>query len=354
MMTRNALLALTLATLGCTAGMQDDLMRDVIVERMNQASDFAGGPGLEVLICGSAGPIPSPGRASNCVAVAAGGKIYIVDVGAGSAASLGRLLVPIPKVAGVLLTHFHSDHITELGELNLQSWAQGRSGPLPVYGPAGVTKVVDGFNTAYEQSRGYRVAHHGADFLDPDVGLLAARPFATPADTQGSSTVVLRDGGLTIRAFSVAHAPVSPAVGYRFDYEGRSVFITGDTAKSPNVVAAAENVDVLIHDAMAHHMVHSMEQIAGEMGRERQQHIAHDIPDYHASVVEAAEVANEAHAKLLVLYHLVPPPQNFVTESVFLRGLDEVRDSDVIVSSDGLLIDLPPRSTEIRESMLGG
>lgn len=350
---RTVLVSVCLTALGCSASMQDDLVRDVVIERARSVSDFGDAPGLQVLICGSAGPVAAPGRASNCVAVAAGGKIYVVDVGAGSAASLGRLRVRMPKVAGVLLTHFHSDHITELGELNLQSWAQGRSAPLPVYGPTGVTKVVDGFNLAYEQSRGYRVAHHGADFLEPGVGRLAARPFAIPAETPGASTIVFEDGGLTVRAFSVSHAPVSPAVGYRFDYEGRSVFITGDTAKSKNVIDAAKDTDVLVHDAMAHHIIHTMEQVSGELGLTRQQHIAHDIPDYHASVVEAAEVANEANARLLVLYHLVPPPVNFLTESVFLRGVDDVRDHDVILSSDGLLIDLPPRSTEIRESMLG-
>lgn len=342
------LLLLLWVTAACTPAMQDDMMRDIAKERVSTTPAFLDEPGLQVLICGSAGPINAPGRASACAAVIAGRKIWIVDVGAGSAANFAQWGIPMSDLGGILLTHFHSDHITELGEYNLQSWAAGRDTPLAVYGPEGVADVVDGFNQAYEQSRSYRTAHHGADFLDPAVGLLAAKPFAVPSGpTPGEMTTVFERDGLVVRAFSVAHQPVSPAVGYRFDYEGRSVVVTGDTSKSAAVVAAAKGVDVLVHDAMAHHVIAIAEEVAEEQGRARNARIAHDIPEYHASAVQAAEVANEADAKLLVLYHLVPPPTNFIVERVFLRGVDDVRDEGIVVSHDGLLVELPPRSEEI-------
>lgn len=343
-----------LSSAACTASFQDGIVRDVVEEQVATPSAVdLDQPGLQALVCGSGGPLPAPERAAACIAVVAGGRIYVVDVGAGSSENLGRWRLPMDRLAGVLLSHFHSDHITELGEYNLQSWAAGRATPLPVYGPQGVEKVVDGFNLAYEQSRGYRTAHHGADFLDPDVGLLAPHPFPIGPDAKpGTEVVVLEHDGLVIRAFSVAHEPVAPAVGYRFDYRGRSVVITGDTSASPAVAHAAKKADVLFHDAMAHHLIAVANEAAREGGRERNERITADIPEYHASAVEAAEIANQADVKLLVLYHLVPPPPSYLVETVFLRGVDDVRERGVILASDGLLLQLPPDSGAIDQSMV--
>ena len=308
-------------------------------------------PGMQVLVCGSSGPLPDRDRASACIAVLAAGKIYVVDVGSGSEENLGIWQLPMDKLAGVLLTHFHSDHITELGEFNLASWVGGRTKPLAVYGPEGVQKVVAGFNQAYELSRSYRTAHHGADLLDPKVGLLEAHPFAiSAASPAGTSVTVLDEDGLKVRAFAVDHEPVFPAIAYRFEYKGRSVVISGDTNASPAITTAAKNADVLFHDAMAKHLIAAGHDVAIERGRERPAHFMEDIPTYHASVVDTARVANEANAKLLVPYHLVPAPAPGLMEGFFLRGVDDVRPEGVELARDGMLIDLPPNSSTIEIS----
>lgn len=121
---RKPLLLLWLAT-ACTPAMQDDMMRDIAAERVSTTPAFLDEPGLQVLICGAAGPIGAPGRASACAAVIAGGKIWIVDVGAGSAANFAPWGIPMSDLGGILLTHLHSDHITELGEC----YRGGISGP---------------------------------------------------------------------------------------------------------------------------------------------------------------------------------------------------------------------------------
>src|SRR5204862_6533296 len=111
---------------------------------------------------------------------------------------------------GVLLTHFHSDHIDGLGELVLQRWAGGaRKEPLPVYGPPGVDRVVGGVNETYALDSGYRVAHHGADIVPPSGTGGVARPFAMPKP--GEEVVVLEEDGLRVSAFAVDHAPVHAA-----------------------------------------------------------------------------------------------------------------------------------------------
>ncbi|MGD8418584.1 MAG: MBL fold metallo-hydrolase, partial [Pseudomonadales bacterium] len=96
--------------------------------------------GLRVFMCGTSSPLPSPDRAQACVAVSAGDRMFVVDAGAGSAANLAT--EPLEQLQAVLLTHFHSDHISALGDINLNSWVAGRPQPLVVMGPEGVKRIV--------------------------------------------------------------------------------------------------------------------------------------------------------------------------------------------------------------------
>ncbi len=307
--------------------------------------------GLHVVLCGAGSPLPDVERSGPCVAVIAGGKLYVVDSGAGSSRVLARARLPQGEIERVLLTHFHSDHIDGLGELMLQRWAGGgRSEPVPVHGPTGVERVVAGFNQAYGQDFVYRVAHHGEDTVPPSGAGGDARPFSVPAD--GGVTQVFRDGDLEVSAFAVDHAPVSPAVGYRFDYKGRSVLISGDTAKSSNLQAAADGVDLLVHEALSPELVAVMTRAAQTAGIKRIEKITVDIVDYHASPIEAAEIARDAAVDHLLFYHIVPPLPLAPLEQVFLEGVDEVYPGPVTLGRDGTMIRLPSGSTEIEVSEL--
>ena len=116
---------------------------------------------LHAVLCGTGSPLPDPNRAAACVAVMAGGQFYLIDVGPGSWEHVQLWGLPRAHLSGILLTHFHSDHIGDLGELNLQAWAGGRREPMKVYGGPGVDRVVEGFNAAYQLDQGYRTTHHG-------------------------------------------------------------------------------------------------------------------------------------------------------------------------------------------------
>lgn len=292
--------------------------------------------GLRVFFCGTSSPLPAPDRTQACVAVSAGDRLFLVDAGAGSArtAALGR--VPLQHLQAILLTHFHSDHIAALYDFDLNSWVAGRPAPLTVIGPEGVQQVVDGFNLAYAQDRAYRVAHHGAELLPPALGVLEAR---TVADGN-----VLDEDGLTIRMFAVDHSPVMPAVGYRFDYRGRSVVVSGDTVITDTLVEAARGADLLIQDGISLPIVTAMEVAATEAGNTRMAKIFHDIQDYHAPVSGLADLIDATGVRQLVVYHLVPPPQNLLMERIFRRDLPE----NAVLAEDGMIIDLPAGSTEIR------
>src|SRR5262245_17951034 len=175
-------------------------------------------PDLHVVLCGTGSPLADAERAGACTAVIAGGRIYLVDVGPGSWERVDLSNLPTDAVDTILLTHFHSDHIGDLGEAVTQSWIAGRAAPLDVYGPPGVARVVDGFQQAYAQDAAYRVTHHGANMLPP-AGATAVAHEVAVADGAQDAVVLDRDG-LRITMFPVEHRPVVPAVGYRFDYHG--------------------------------------------------------------------------------------------------------------------------------------
>lgn len=333
-------------------GFQDEVTRRIIETRLAEQQHALLEPdALRALICGSSSPMPHPSREKTCVVVFAAKRFWVVDTGPGSWNTLGVLGLDAAPVGAVLLTHFHSDHIGDLGEFNLQTWTGGRTGPLNVFGPAGVDRVVAGFNEAYALDAAYRTAHHGEALMSPEASQMVARTVAPPGDDEAGS-VVLETDGLTITAFPVNHDPVRPAYGYRFDYLGRSIVISGDARPTPALVEAARGADVLIHEAQANHVVRQISEVAAEVGRPRIAKITEDIQTYHTTPTEAAEIANEAGVGLLVMYHLTPPPPASFVERIFTRGVANIREDNWVLADDGLLVTLPADSSSVEVTNL--
>src|SRR3982750_2282908 len=168
-------LVLAAAAAGCDRIADRLLERGVAQALQGNRTDLLDDGRLNLVLCGTGSPParapPAPARP----ATPAGGHFFIVDAGPGAVRNLGIWRLPLERLDGLLLTHFHSDHIGEVGEASTQSWIAGRKDALPVYGPPGVDRVVAGFQEAYALDRGYRVTHHGATNMPSEAGMLAAR-----------------------------------------------------------------------------------------------------------------------------------------------------------------------------------
>jgi ribonuclease Z len=316
---------------------EDALLDRAIAKNFGERSiDLFDDDGLKVFFCGTGSPLPSFKRAQSCTGIIFGDRIFLVDAGTGSWERIQAAGIPGQRLGGVFVTHMHSDHIGDLGEVNLGTWVGGRFAPLRVFGPTGIERVVAGFNEAYALDSQYRTAHHGEGVAPTRTAGLEAHPFDASAPY-----IVFAESGFIATAFPVKHDPVSPAVGYKFTYKGRTVVISGDTAYSENVVKNAKGADLLIHEAQANAIVAKMAAAAKTAGRNNLATILDDIPSYHTSPEDAARAASEAGATWLVLTHLTPAPDNPVAERIFLRGVANYKAENVKLAEDGMLILLP-------------
>lgn len=305
--------------------------------------------GLHVGLCGSGSPMPDPTRAGPCTAVVAGRQLFVVDSGTGSTKVLSLMNLPPARVSGVFLTHFHSDHIADLGELMLQRWAGGSaSAPLPVYGPTGVDRVVGGFEAAYVLDRGYRIAHHGPKVVPPSGFGAAVHAFSV--SKAGPDVLLIDTPDLKVTAFPVDHGPVDPAVGYLFVYKGRRVVISGDTAPSARLQAAAQGADLLVHEGLSPRLVALQRQAALDNGRTNLAAILHDILGYHTTPEQAARIAQQAHVHMLLFTHVIPPLPSRALEGPFLGQARRLFDGTLQVGRDGDFVSLPAGSSAMVRS----
>jgi ribonuclease Z len=305
-------------------------------------TDYFEDDALYVITTGTGAPLPDPKRVGPQAVVVAGDQMLVFDTGPGSTRQLALTGLSISSVNALFLTHFHSDHISDLGEFMLQHWTvTGVSEPLNIYGPPGVEEVVDGFLTAYRLDRGYRIDHHGADVMPPSGFGGVAHTFDLGSDLM-SSDVVYEAGDVQVIAFNVDHPPVVPAVGFRVKYRDRSVMITGDTIYSDSLIQHAMGADLMVSDSLNH----KMSQMVAEAGEDMDSNLSsvtEDIQESHIRPEEAALVAREAGVPVLIITHVLPPVPELLINP-FLRDARAVFDGEIRMANDGTLISLPVNS----------
>ena len=253
------------------------------------APAFAVGQEIKVTLLGTGAPPPVMHRFGPSILVEAGGQKLLFDAGRGALQRLSQLGVRWQDVDAVFLTHLHSDHVVGFPDLWLTGWlvGSGRDRLLYVWGPRGTKKMMSHLERAYEfdiRIRLYddRAAPEGVVLLAEDI----------------REGVVLEKGGLKVTAFEVDHKPVNPAFGYRVDYGGRSVVLSGDTRVSQNLIRYAQGVDVLVHEVVSPETF----QRAGARPER-----AKAVIDHHVTPEQAGEVFAKTKPRLAVYSHIVLP-----------------------------------------------
>ncbi len=202
---------------------------------------------------------------------------------------LAQLKVRWQDVDGVFLTHLHSDHVVGFPDLWLTGWlvGPGRDRPLRVWGPRGTQKMMSKLEEAYDFDIRIRLYD---DRAAPNGVLLFVRDI--------NEGIAFERDGLKITAFEVDHSPAWPAFGYRVDYGGRSVVLSGDTRVSHNLIRHAAGVDVLVHEVASPESF----QRAGVRPERASSVIAH-----HVTPEQAGEVFAKTNPRLAVYSHIVQP-----------------------------------------------
>lgn len=243
---------------------------------------------MVVTLMGTGTPLNDPDRFSFSNLVQAGGLNLMIDAGRGASIRLGQLGVPLGKIDGVFITHFHSDHTIGLGDILTTGYIRvptlgGRTEPLALYGPPGVARLAEGLRLAFRSDIETRMLDEGVP--EP----------ATMFDvTEMEDGVIFERNGVTVTMFKVTHGEkIEPSVGYRVDYGDHSVTFSSDTRYDRRVVEAARGTDVLVHEAGA------------APAETMENPIVRNILDHHTSPEKAGEVFAEAQPVLAVYSHVV-------------------------------------------------
>ncbi len=245
-----------------------------------------------VVFLGTGTPGPTPDRQGPSLAVVAGDKAYLVDVGVGvvrqANAAFARGIAALnPRGLGIaFVSHLHSDHTIGLPDLILTPWVLGRATSLELYGPPGISAMAENILKAYQEDIHVRTTGlEHANLTGHDVNAHEVKP-----------GIVFQDANVKVTAFAVRHGSWPLALGYRFDAGGKSIVYSGDTAPAESVVQACNGCDLLIHEVyfgVPANDVHPPDKWAQYMAA------------FHTSAPELADIATRAHAKALMTTHLV-------------------------------------------------
>jgi ribonuclease Z len=247
---------------------------------------------FRVTLLGTGNPRPSIDRFGPATLVEAGDQRLLFDCGRGATQRLFQIegAALLRDIDAVFLTHLHSDHIVGLPDLWLTGWLFGRHFPLTVTGPKGTSAMAAGLTTAFAADLRLR---HDDEGLPLEGSRLKAHD-ALPG-------VVLQRPGLSVVAFAVDHGPVRPAFGYRVEFAGRSLVLSGDTRATDSVARQAEGADVLIHEVISPEAEHRLAAVTDPRAIER-------ILARHATPEECGRLFARARPRLAVYSHIVPSP----------------------------------------------
>ena len=240
---------------------------------------------IGITLLGTGSPLPDPLRAGPSTLVQAGGANLLVDAGRGVLMRLAAAGLGPGQITAVLITHLHSDHLTDLNDVITTRWITSfPATPLIILGPPGTANVVDHLMAMLSADISYRIHHHD-DLTDPPVVHV----------TECVAGMKFEFDEVTVSIDETDHRPVEPSIGFRIDHEGAGVVLAGDTIPCEGLDRLCSGADALVHTAIR-------ADIVATIPMQRMQ----DILDYHSSVEQAAQTAQRCGVGTLILTHYVP------------------------------------------------
>ncbi len=272
-----------------------------------------------ILLGTGGGPTPKPNRSAPAQVIVVNGAAYVVDCGNGVARQMVLAGVSLGAIRKVFITHQHSDHNADYGNLLLLSWSASLKTRVDSYGPPPMAQMTRLFLQLNDDDIQTRIR---------DEGLSPLRPLIAPHEiTEGG--LVMQDENVKVTAALVDHPPVRPSFAYRFDCPDRSIVISGDTRPSPNLVTLARGADVLVHEVM---YLPAVEKLASA-GTNPKALRAHLLGS-HSTAEQVGRVATEAGVKTLVLSHFVPGGPPIIPDQAWFDAVRPYFAGNLIVGHD--------------------
>ncbi|MEN6669013.1 MBL fold metallo-hydrolase [Psychrobacter sp. B38] len=287
---------------------------------------------MRVTLLGTGSPVPSVSRYSMSTLVQANGYNFVFDAGRGNVIRLTQAGVPLGKIDGVFLTHYHSDHVNGLSDLWMTGYIPafgGRAGGLEVYGPKGVNALVEGLKMAHADDIRVRVADK--EIKDESTTDIRANEFDT-------NSVVFNKNGVKITSFDVEHdhnGAIQPAVGFRIDYAGHSVLLSGDTTPTPNVIKYGKDVDLLIHEVADFEDINALPQVYA----------------HHTNPRQASNIFNQTRPKMAVYSHIVDGGSSKkltpISDDEFIKRTRENYSGPLVMGKDLMSFSITSKGVEV-------
>jgi len=286
-----------------------------------------------VLLGTAGGPSLRPGRSSPAAAVVVDGVPYVVDCGYGVGRQLVDAHISPTAIRAIFLTHHHSDHNADLGNLLVLGWATGGKTPVDVHGPV-ETAPESVVTTSVGKLIDLALQYHGYDIAVriPDEGRVDPRPLFVPHDV-GSAGAVYRDERVSIEAAVVHHPPVSPAMAYKFRTPDRVVVFSGDTTYSESLIAFARGADLLVHEVLLTSALDRLLRLVPNATRLREHIVA-----AHTDAEDVGRVAAAAGVKRLALTHFVPSYDPTLTDDDWIAPARRHFGGEIVAGHDLLEI----------------
>ena len=244
-----------------------------------------------ILLGTAGGPTPKPDRSAPANAIVVGDAIYVIDCGNGVGRQMVKAGLNLGHIRDVFITHQHSDHNADYGNLLLLSWAGGLHTRVDTYGPPPLKRMTELF---------LEMDAYDIHIRETDEGRPSLAPLIVPHEiTEGGP--VMHDDNVRVTAALVQHPPVTPAFAYRFDCPDRSIVFSGDTHPVESLIELARGADILVHEVIDLQTIDAIAKAEPQARRLRQHLLA-----AHTPMSEVGQIATQAGVKTLVLNHFVP------------------------------------------------